>query len=95
MEAKPICVIYFPDQFYEGNNRNWIYKFMRHLNGDDIGDTNIKWESKKDYWTQYYWFCFYKEDILSPEIVVHNVKDIAPTLIEELKAMVNEAIEKI
>lgn len=94
MEVKPICVIYFPDLFSEGRDRSWIYQYMKYLNGEQ-GDGSMKWDDRKDYWNQYYWFCFYKEDILSPEIVVHNTKDITPAKIEELTAMVNEAIEKI
>lgn len=96
MEAKPICVIYFPDSYYSGMSRSWIYEYMRHLNGEQTdGSDGIKWEDRKDYWSQYYWFCFYKEDILSPELVVHNAKDINPIEIEELKSIINKEIEKI
>ncbi len=93
MEAKPICVIYFPDAFYgDGIKRNWIYEYMRFLNGDSDGNDKIKYHSRQDYYKDYYWFCFYGHDIYEPRIEVFNVKDLSEVNFEELKAMVMEAI---
>ncbi len=93
-EVKPICVIYFPNQFYEKRDNNWIYEYMRYLNGQQ-SDGDVKWDERKDYWNQYYWFCFYKDDITEPELQVLNAKDITPIQFEELEKLIKEAIEQI
>jgi hypothetical protein len=90
-EIKPICVIYFPDQFYEGQHRNWIYEYAAALNGEK---TQGKWQLRTDY-TQYYWFCFYKEGITEPELRVFYSKDFTDIMFKELRDMVINEIEKL
>ena len=93
-QAKPICVIYFPDQFYMGRNQNWIYEYMRYLNGEQ-SDGSFNWGDRKDYWSDYYWFCFYKQDIDAPEFKVFHPKDFTPIQYQELKDLIMAEIEKI
>lgn len=90
-EVKPICVIYFPDQYYatENGNRNWIYEYAGALNGEKIDG---RFKLMTDY-TQYYWFCFYKQDIDAPELQVFNANDITPIQFQELKDIVMEEIK--
>lgn len=94
IEVKPICVIYFPDSFYTNKERHWIYEYMRYLNGEQ-SDGSIKWSDRKDYWNQYYWFCFYKQDITEPELQVFHPKDFTEANYQELKDLVMKEIEKI
>ncbi|MES2382818.1 MAG: hypothetical protein V4538_17355 [Bacteroidota bacterium] len=91
--VKPICVIYFPDLF-EAQNRQWIYEYMRYLNGEQSDGSN-KWDDRKDYWSNYYWFCFYKQDITEPELKVFHPKDFTDIQFQELKDMVLTELEKI
>ncbi len=94
MEAKPICVIYFPDLFLPNINRGWIYEYMAFLNGDGREDGKMKWHTKADYYKDYYWFCFYDAEIQTPRFEVFNVKELTEVNFEELKRMVEEAIQK-
>lgn len=91
--AKPICVIYFPERF-EGVSvdRNWIYEYMQYLNGEKVASKNY-WQHT-DYWKDYYWFCFYKEDINEPQFDVFYEKDFGEIKFEELKKIVLESIEQ-
>jgi hypothetical protein len=90
-EIKPIAIIYFPDQFYEGQHRNWIYEYAASLNGDNMEG---RFKLSTDY-TQYLWFCFYKSDIDNPDLIVHHPKDFTPIQFKELKDMVMEEIKKL
>jgi hypothetical protein len=88
--AKPICVIYFPDLFVNGSgDRNWIYQYMRFLNGEQDDGSNWK---HSDHFTEYYWFCFYKQGIEEPEFKVFHEKDFTEIQFEELKKLVTESL---
>lgn len=90
--AKPIVVIYFPDAYMGGSmDRHWIYDYMNALNGET--DNQSKWSLKKDY-TDYHWFCFYKDDIREPEFRVFYEKDFTKIQYEELKKMVHDALQQ-
>lgn len=90
--AKPICIIYFPENYSSviPSNNNWIYEYMGFLNGE--GGKNSKWE-KSDYFTDYYWFCFYKYDINAPEFQVFHEKDFTDIQYQELKEMITRNLE--
>lgn len=88
--AKPICVIYFPDNFYDERDRSWIYDYMWFLNGEKSKGR----KTPSQYFTQYYWFCFHKEGITEPEFKVFHEKDFTEIQFEELKKMVLDAIKK-
>ncbi len=87
--AKPICIIYFPDQFYPNRTRRWIYDYMRFLNGDVDNDEALK---ESEYYKDYYWFCFYKIGINEPEFKVFYEKDFSEIKFEELKQLVLESV---
>ena len=92
--AKPIVVIYFPDNFLAvGGERSWIYQYMRYLNGEH-SDGAPTWGERKDYWDEYYWFCFYKYDIDEPQLQVFYEKDFTEIQYEELKQLITDAIEQ-
>lgn len=94
--AKPIAIIYFPDFFDGGKNRNWIYEYMRFLNGEQTNnDQKIDWGEKKDYWTEYYWFCFYDSDIQTPEIRVYHEKDWTEANQQQLTELIMQSISEI
>ena len=94
-KVKPIVVIYFPNLFESGGERNWIYKFMAHLNGKPSNENNVKWVGENGYWKDYYWFCFYKEDITEPELKVFYEKDFTPIQFEGLKKLIEDSIQEI
>lgn len=88
--AKPICIIYFPDTFVVGNqDRMWIYEFMRFLNGEQL--ENDKWVSHKDF-SDYHWFCFYKDEINAPEFQVFHEKDFTEIQYAELKKLITDSL---
>lgn len=90
---KPICVIYFPHDFPANGRKSWIYEYMRYLNGEQT-DGSIKWDGRKEYWNEYYWFCFYKEEITEPELQVIHEKDFTEMQFQELKELVLSSIPK-
>jgi len=91
--AKPICVIYFPDLYTSvDHDRNWIYEYARFLNGEQNDGGRYQWDG---HFTDYYWFCFYKNDITEPEFKVFHEKDFTPIKYEELKQLVLDSIDKI
>lgn len=86
--AKPICVIYFPETMQTTlGDRGWIYNYMRFLNGEK--DLPMK---SSDYFTEYYWFCFYKYEIDAPEFEVFHEKDFTDIQYNELKELVLKSI---
>lgn len=93
MEAKPICVIYFPDAFNPAGSRDWIYDYMRFLNGGTDGNDKFRYHKRDDYYKDYYWFCFYGDDIREPRFEVFNTKDFTPAQFDEIKSMINEVIQ--
>lgn len=91
-EAKPICVIYLPLDFVLGGNNkyNAPLEMMKALNGNfGDSDNNVKYT---DYWKDYYWFSFYKNEITEPEFKVFYVKDFTEIEMNELKGIVLNAI---
>jgi hypothetical protein len=91
---KPICIIYFPENTIDGAGEgNWIYEYMRYLNGEQ-SNGNEKWEDRKDYWSDYYWFCFYKYDIQEPQIQVFHEKDFTEIQYKELKQLIISHLPK-
>jgi len=90
---KPICIIYFPDLFDVNNNRNWIYDYMRALNGEENKDSKTNYKLSHDY-SDYHWFCFYKDEITEPEFKVFYEKDFTQIKFDELKQIVSNSIEK-
>lgn len=92
--AKPIAIIYFPEEFYVGSGRrDWIYQYMHQLNGEPDATTAIKPE-RKDYYTDYYWFCFYKGGITEPELKVFHEKDWTEIQQNELKQLIIKSINE-
>ena len=82
-ETKPICVIYFPDNYNVGPGRINVNELMRTFNGWD--------ESKgkpQSGFEGYMWFCFIKYDIDAPEFQVFHPKDFTDIQFEELKQLV-------
>jgi len=93
--AKPIAIIYFPDGFIsERLNHSWIYDYMSFLNGEDRDDAKVKWGNNKGYFSQHYWFCFYKMDIAEPEFKVFHEKDFTEIQYEELKQLITESLKQ-
>lgn len=91
--AKPICVIYFPDHFVDGiAERNWIYEYMRFLNGDRDQEDKYKYRGFENF-NDYHWFCFYKQGINEPELKVFYEKDFTEIQFEELKKLITDSIE--
>lgn len=93
--AKPIAVIYFPENFQSAGNSNWIYEYMRYLNGELPIDGEINFGDNGKYWTDYYWFCFPKRDILEPQLEVFHEKDFTEIQYEELKALIADSINSV
>ena len=90
--TKPICVIYFPESFIGDRERSWIFDYMRYLNGEQDGiDGKMR---PSNYWSDYYWFCFYKDGISEPELKVFYEKDFTEIQFNELKSLVMESIQK-
>ena len=89
--SKPIAVIYFPENFTGGRNSSWIYEYMGVLNGEI--PANNKWDLSHDY-SDYHWFCFYKDNITQPELQVFYEKDFTPIQYEELKQIIQESLPK-
>lgn len=93
MKARPICVIYFPSTFVGSDkDRGWIYNYMRFLNGEQDDGSNWK---HSEYFTEYYWFCFYKDGINEPEFQVFHEKDFTEIQYTELKELVLNNIQNI
>lgn len=92
--AKPIVVIYLPDNFNIGNQQqNAPMLLMEALNGN-FGEANSNKITYNDYWKEYYWFCFTDYKIETPRFEVFYDKDFTETNFEELKQTVLDAIEK-
>ena len=63
---------------------------MRFLNGDtESNSSNYK---PSDKFTDYHWFCFYKQGIEEPEFKVFHEKDFTEIQFEELKKLVTESL---
>ena len=88
--AKPICIIYWPENFDSGGSgrRDWIYELMNALNGEET------FRIKRMPFPDYYWFCFYKEGITEPEFQTFYEKDFDEIKFEELKKIVLDAAKK-
>ncbi len=96
--AKPIVVMYIPREGYFGHrmaNDEAASVLMRNLNGnfgEEIKDGGNVYHMP-DYWTDYYWLVFPKEDITEPELQVFYEKDFTPVKFEELKHFIEEALK--
>jgi hypothetical protein len=86
---KPICVIYWPGNYLFGRDKNWIYEFACALNGDNFQGFKLATN-----FTDYHWFCFYDQDIHTPEFKVFHAKDITEIEFEDLKKLVLESIKQ-
>jgi len=91
--AKPICVIYLPDELALSGGGKIINPsdLMNLLNG--WGDKD-KYRHT-DYWQDYLWFSFYKDGITEPEFKVFHEKDFTEIQYEELKQLVLNSIESV
>jgi hypothetical protein len=88
--AKPICIIYFPENMQPANGRvDWIFDFARFLNGEQC--SGEKWK-QENYFKDYYWFCFYKHDIAAPEFKVFYEKNFIEIQYQELKEIITKSI---
>jgi hypothetical protein len=81
--------MYFPHEFSWGKSGFIIdpFELMSELNG---------WKDyivRSDDVANYFWLCFYKASIKEPEIKVFHEKDFTPIQYEELKKMIQEAID--
>ena len=96
IEAKPIVVIYLPENFTigAGGMRNAPMELMEALNGNYGWQVPSNKTKYNDYWKDYYWFCFSKSDIDAPEFKVFYEKDFTPIQFEELKQMITNATEQ-
>lgn len=90
MSAKPIVVMYIPQHYA---NEGWeAGKVMNILNGTQTVEDKGKFEVN-DFWAQYYWFVFYKDDLEAPELQVFYEKDFTPIKFEELRAFIEESLK--
>ncbi len=89
--SKPICVIYLPYSLDGGNGRMLTpVDLMSALNGRD--DSKHK---PDDYWKDYLWFSFYKDDIIAPEFQVFHEKDFTEIQYEELKELLEKSLTEL
>lgn len=88
--AKPICIIYFPEKYSASIKKDWIYDYMKFLNAEKV--ENASWRYS-EYFTEYYWFCFYKHDIDVPEFQVFHEKDFTDIQYQELKEMITRNLD--
>lgn len=89
--AKPICVMYIPHN-YGSWEPNLLMEILNGFNGSDAEITNKI--TITDYWADYYWFCFHKDDITEPALQVFCEKDFTPIKFEELKNFIEDAISQ-
>lgn len=91
--AKPICVMYIPNSF-EGSG--WEPDVLMRLLNGNFGhpeEQHPKYQIT-DYWSDYYWFCFYSHEIEVPEFKVFYDKDFTPINFEELKKYIESHFNK-
>jgi hypothetical protein len=94
MSTKPIVVIYLPENFLFGDDRkNAPMKLMEALNGNFGEKPPNNHVQYSDYWKDYYWFSFYDYEIEAPRFEVFYEKNFTPIQFEELKTLINNAIE--
>lgn len=87
---KPIVVIYLP-RHYDVFKSIDPGELMAILNGNFGGDDNLVKIKVTKYWMDYYWFCFYKDEIDEPEFQVFYQKDQQPISNDELKKLIQDA----
>lgn len=90
--AKPIVVMYIPNN-YQGSG--WEPDILMRLLNGNFGDVQTDDEKYKltDYWTDYYWLCFYSWEIEVPELKVFYEKDFTPIKFEELKQFIEDSLK--
>lgn len=89
MNAKPIVVMYLPDHFRDSEWK--AEEVMDILNNFPDGDQRYV---RTDYWKDYYWLAFYKDEIDAPELQVFYEKDFTPIKFEELKQFIEDSLKK-
>lgn len=87
---KPIVVIYLP-RHYDVFKSIDPGGLMAILNGNFGGNDNLGKIKVTKYWMDYYWFCFYKDEIDEPEFQVFYQKDQQPISNDELKKLIQDA----
>jgi len=93
MKARPICVIYIPDNLSLGRGgiSSTANEIMRVLNGwDDEINESLR-DKKLD---EYIWFSFRKPDITTPEFKVFYSKDFTEIQYQELKKLVMDSLKQ-
>jgi len=84
--------MYIPRDFVVGmGSENASSLLMEVFNG---GFENNK-SRFTDYWKEYYWLVFEKEEITEPELHVFYEKDFTDIKFEELKQLVFDSIENM
>lgn len=92
MNVKPIVVMYLPPHFVDNG---WeAGRVMNILNGTQTVENETNNLQPNDFWNQYYWFVFYKDEIDAPELQVFYEKDFTPIKFEELKAFISDSIKQ-
>lgn len=91
--AKPICVIYLPEDFSIDGRSDAAMTLMKALNNNwGEPDRHITYS---DYWQDYYWFCFVKHSIDAPEFEIFHEKDFTEIKFQELKDLVLAKMEEM
>lgn len=91
--AKPIVVVYLPENFTLYGSDNASFELMRILNGNYGEKSDNPHVSYPNYWMEYYWFCFPKLNIDAPEFEVFYEKDFTEVKFQELKKIVEDAMK--
>lgn len=92
--AKPIAVLYIPREYYKSFEREDITNtLMKELNGG-FGKPLEGSLYYNQYWIEYYWLVFFKDQIIEPELQVFNVQGQKPIDIEELKQHIETHLNK-
>lgn len=98
--AKPIVVMYIPRFDYFGprqDGKEPASILMRTLNGnygEDIKEGESVYQMP-DFWMDYYWLVFPKDQIDAPMLEVFYEKDFTPISFEELKKFIEDSLKPI
>jgi hypothetical protein len=92
--AKPIVMMYIPpDSFFHSSGEDSRTILMRQLNGNYGQPLQEAGITYPDYWKDYYWLVFTKDDIDEPELQVFYDKDFTPINFEELKKFIEDSLK--
>lgn len=89
-KTKPIVVMYLPNHY---GDSGWKAETVMTLLNGGYGDLFHPDYTVTDYWTQYYWLCFYNHEIKVPELKVFYDKDFTPINFQELKVFIEEKLK--